>query len=748
MSFNGAQDRHFVIIDGNVATSGGSLNIANGQLAVINASATPTQNGRKVVSAFAGLPKQTDFQIKVGKAPVEVNRSQTDKDFESLPFKLSEVADFKVYAPKAGQGLDSFIIGYNGKNGTEITVKENSSSSIDITLCGEPIKYLGYKNGEVTVSLYLEYPYVDADGYCKDCANGVFTMQEVIEKAVAVFNNMLLLGQTPITDYVEALVVNSENVALLGGVDYSSFTLTVADKGDYSSLGKVQAQFPSYTVLKSDRVGEEETVYTIVAPAGTTLADYSVSKPSLIKGCEECPAGYDELEAGVVYSIEIEDDGSNLATTIDDVPGFVTGTVVKVAQNGGVGVYTVVVDNALTDDEIATFKAASATKATSVFYLAGDVNAVCENTTTVDYSWVEGETCNTQPVVYKITLADDECGASRLTELQAAYPDLTISVDTENLEQTVTITGTDGTANITVNGVEYLVTFDTDLATTAAAFVTDHAADILAATGAVVTSTGAVIKFVDSSDSFPVISIANATEDLAGTLAAVIGNGATNAGLCQTTYRTTVYTNLICEDCSDEFRALFSANAPADYGITSWETTDKAYSETAKMGIKFNAKPFILAGSEEYRDDMPFSYTSTRLKVAGGFPEMIAENWNSNLPYAVKVLSIASDPEALGGHLRVWEDISRVYFDGEARLEGNNYGKWILGQETKLKATAQYVDYALTVEVKKNMLYTPNAPEKITYHVWAEVGRHEAIETLLNKLATAAGLPAVQAYGK
>lgn len=748
MSFIGAQDRHFVIVDGNVATSGGSLNIANGQLAVINATAAPTQDGRKVISSFSGLPKETDFQIKVGKAPVAVSRSQSDKDWETLPFKASEVSDFKVFAPEAGQSVDNFTIGWNGKNGTEITLKKNSASSIDITLCGEPIDFLGYSNGEVTVTLYLEYPYVDENGYCEECTNGTFTMQEVIEKAVTVFNRMTLLGGTPITDYVEAIPVNSENTDVLDGVDYSFYTLVVADKGDFTSLGKVQAQYPTYNVKKTNRIGEEESEYTIIAPSGATISDYTVSLASKIKGCDDCPAGYSKIEAGVVYSIDIEDDGADLTTTIDDVPGFVTGTVVKVAQNAGVGTYTVVVDNALTEVEIAAFKAATAIKGTAVFNLAGDVQAVCGNTTTTDYAWKKGKTCSAKPVVYKITLNDDECGTDVLAKLSASYPDLTVTVDTANLEQSVTLTGTSGTANILVNGVAYLATFDTNLTTTAANFVTARAAAILLATGAVVTSASGVIKFVAASDSFPVISVVNATTNLAGTISGIIGNGALNKALCQTTYRTTVYSNLVCTECSDEFRALFTSTAPANYGVTFWETANKEYSKTAKMGINFKGKPFILSGSEEYRDDMPFVYSSTRIGLAGGFPNSITENWENNSPFAVKVHTIASDPEALGGYLRVFEDMSREYFDGEQRLAGNNYGKWILGQETRLKATAQYVDYALTVDVKKSFQSLATASEKITYHFWVEVGRQTAVENLLNKLATASGLPAAQAYAK
>ena len=61
-------------------------------------------------------------------------------------------------------------------------------------------------------------------------------------------------------------------------------------------------------------------------------------------------------------------------------------------------------------------------------------------------------------------------------------------------KKTATLTGTSGTTNVTINGVDYLATFDTDLTTTAANFVTAYAATILARHGrCVVTSSGADI---------------------------------------------------------------------------------------------------------------------------------------------------------------------------------------------------------------------------------------------------------------
>ena len=200
MSLDNSQNRAFVPLDGKVLTSGGSLNVTEGVLAVVdNDPQALTQNGKKVVSSFVGLPKHKDFQILLGKKDLPVTRSTDNKPYASLPFKLSEVVDLKVFAPKSvGVKVDDFIVGFNGTEGTELTLKSNSSSVIELTLCGEPMLQLGYKTGEVTVAVTLQAPYVDSDG---NVLEGEFaTMQERVEYAVKEFQRMTLLGGAPITD--------------------------------------------------------------------------------------------------------------------------------------------------------------------------------------------------------------------------------------------------------------------------------------------------------------------------------------------------------------------------------------------------------------------------------------------------------------------------------------------------------------------------------------------------------------------
>jgi hypothetical protein len=96
--------------------------------------------------------------------------------------------------------------------------------------------------------------------------------------------------------------------------------------------------------------------------------------------------------------------------------------------------------------------------------------------------------------------------------LSPQYP-----LTTGTTTRTVTLTGTSGTANITIAGVNYLATFTSNLTTSATNFVTSHAATLLAL-GYTVTSSGAVITVSALTTVFPTITDANVSGDLDGTI--------------------------------------------------------------------------------------------------------------------------------------------------------------------------------------------------------------------------------------
>ena len=118
---------------------------------------------------------------------------------------------------------------------------------------------------------------------------------------------------------------------------------------------------------------------------------------------------------------------------------------------------------------------------------------------------------------------------SAVTPSATQFKAFDINCGAVNHVQTGTITGTSGTANVNINGINYLATFDTDLNTTASNFVTLHAAALLLRKGTL-TYPAASATFVHTAlvpgEPQQVITITNLTGDLAGSVAQTTANTA------------------------------------------------------------------------------------------------------------------------------------------------------------------------------------------------------------------------------
>lgn len=115
--------------------------------------------------------------------------------------------------------------------------------------------------------------------------------------------------------------------------------------------------------------------------------------------------------------------------------------------------------------------------------------------------------------------------------------------------KTLTLSGTSGTANIPINGVNYLATFATSLTVTATNFVTAHAATILARHGKCVVTSGAGTIIVTSG--LPGMNVlvgaaVNVTGDLASS-----GVAATTAAVKNTT--------LVAAGAKNALQAMYEA---------------------------------------------------------------------------------------------------------------------------------------------------------------------------------------------
>ncbi len=633
-------------------TSGGSLQLAKGQFGIFDTSkASP--NGLEAVSSFKGKPKKTKYEFKVGKTDVPVTRSQSNKSFSSFPFKVSDVVDLKVSVPnKKEQEVDELAVGYNGIDpNTAIKFRPGTRYNMVVRLSGESIGLLGYNNSYVDINVPMEAPECPAYENCENCDScDEVEALPIVTKAVDFLKNYKLRGGVPVSEFIDVNptkdCTNSPNLTT---VPYKFMELTIDDLGDDTALALVQSQYPNNKVVRVGRNGTK-SIYQVVIPDADTIADYQVTIGSLIKGCETCPSGYTATNSGFVYVITLEDDGTDKTADIQALPNAVAGTAEKSdTQNDGVGFYTVLLSQELSEADLNTFLTANPTATIS---MVSEVDALCNpNSQPPAVAWVKNGECDVTAIEYKITLPDNTCGQNRLSELQAAYPDMNVQLE--------------GTT-----------------------------------------------------------------------------------GGCQTVYKGTVNSELVCDECNDIFKDYFHAKQPESYDGAEWVQVTNTLGTDCKVGIHLKGKVLEVHPDEHLINELGFIDTSVNIQVSGGFIEEVrATDHVVDKPFAVTYLSKAKKRSHLGGNLKDYEDSSVTYFTGSQRHK-DYVAKMLTGQTTNINYNAQYVDYA--VMVKRNYFsqsFSDTETDYITYHVFVEVGKHKDVEGLLNKLASAAGIESVKAYG-
>jgi hypothetical protein len=131
----------------------------------------------------------------------------------------------------------------------------------------------------------------------------------------------------------------------------------------------------------------------------------------------------------VISTLEVDDEGSSndLAAVQAQYTGY---NVVRTERNGLTSTYAILhlVADALADYEskdVASYvKDCETCKAG---YTASADGETCLKTVEDTIEWVDGDSCFAKTKTYTIQLKDDNCGESRLAELQDYYPQLTIT---------------------------------------------------------------------------------------------------------------------------------------------------------------------------------------------------------------------------------------------------------------------------------------------------------------------------------
>lgn len=216
--------------------------------------------------------------------------------------------------------------------------------------------------------------------------------------------------------------------------------------------------------------------------------------------------------------------------------------------------------------------------------------------------------------------------AGQVVDLNTSTYQTTVAVKGK---KTLTLTGTSGTANVTINGRVYLATFTTDLTTSAANFVTSHAATILALFGnVVVTSSGADIIIEAGIPGMNVTaSIANVSGNLSGSVAA------TTAYVQNTTLKT--------DAAKAAFKAAYAVlpnvarGMKADLRIVCTQTVYDNYMETLETasGIP-QAYMMMIDGVER------LSFRGIPLIPRAQWDENIDEDFDSVRPHRFMITTL------------------------------------------------------------------------------------------------------------
>ena len=404
----------------NVLEAGFDGNLAKGQLAVVKNKAVRGK-GKEVISDFDGMTQKDLISFEIGESTTPSKLRTVEVPYKSTGFfPIGSIVAIRGYAPSlVTLKVDHLEVGYDGINAaTGLFIPEGKAAVMDIVVYGQVASmFFGRESYTIQKRAYREVGE---------------TMQEVVRRLVKELNEDSVPTATgwasstdSLSEFLEIGVIDSTTTTTVG-VNSIFSSLTLVNNGDSNALADVQAQYPNYTVVQTARDGDN-TTYTIVRPqADPALASYVKTVVDVDgKGCADCLATYSLVDGGYVYHVSIEDDGVDLTTTL---AGLVTGETQldKLGNKDGRGTYAIVMPAIMA--QVAIDAIITARPEAEVKYL-GEIKDVCSKTTTATTAWVAGETCVATTKGFSIIVKDNDCGATRLPELQAAYPDLVITED-------------------------------------------------------------------------------------------------------------------------------------------------------------------------------------------------------------------------------------------------------------------------------------------------------------------------------
>lgn len=725
-----------------VKTSGNKGELAPGQMIIVDLE--KTQNGSLIQASNLNKPRhKKSFRIDVGASKRVKSRSSHQGDKTTPIFALEDISELKITYPVSNEFVaDEWIIGWNGNPNSNTSFDfQNQDDTLFIVMDLEDgsIPYSGGSTNKERVTFMQPISEIIPHDSCGNAFEncGVIPCKEVVTKLVEAMRKRQIAGGRELQELVEITPIFSCGEEA-GTDEVTTWTLSACDLGDLKSLANVQSQV-SLPVVRVDRRGST-SIYQTMAPVGVTPSDVTMNVNSIMSECDECPADYVKEDGGYIYTYTvINTTASPSAITF---PTQVAGTNLMQGRDGDFVTFTVKTTSILTASQIATLVTSNPTL---VVDLVGEVPTVCNNEG-YDVEWIEGYTCQRTTRQYIIDLPDTSCGNDRLQELQSAYPEYTVEVAKESSATiyTVTLGGTAGSGNVVINGVEYPVTFATDLDTTASNFVTINGYAIEEIGGSVSASAEVITITIPSSLGF-VDYVAN------GVTGIVADTGTEPMSInCRNQYLITVYTNITCEECSPVFRDFYTAETPRPFMSYEWSPYNASASDSdCKCGIRIRGKRFAINPDSCIEGRINFVEDSVGIKVDAGFTKTMAgytDLYTAGVDYKAvhkEQVSRKKGRDMLGGNLKSIEGQSEMHFTNQS-FSYNPVRKAMLGKESLITDNfAQYAMYSLVLRPAKftQSFAHKNLSEFQSYDFYVELGKHQAVENELKRLVAAAGAP-------
>lgn len=420
-----------------IPVSGTTVDLGIGEIGVFDGKTFQATSGvtAKSILIAQGTP-DTVFPHGVAKS---------NHTYKTDIIKGTAVKSWKKVNGKKGSGLE-ITMGFDGVDTAKnLTVKQGKDFTYWVTLSGAPIANLLGDSPKTHYAVWTEQFTVQLPcvSDCVDNCGDLVDPNVVADAAIAQFNNRKLIGGQYITDYVKVTkLVDCETPSGLATVDYTTYTLTIADAGDQAALGAVQAAYPGLTIKRVKRDGLLST-YEVVVAEGDTPDPYEFTPAPVLQACDTCPSGcpadYTLTEAQDAWIVTRPiTSGSNLNTPSAQVA------------------YATALGNAYSAsaEEFLSFNSAAASvkiyvpAGTAVTALDSDFvvqfasnQAICtpSGSLTVTTSWTECKTGTAAIKNFILTVANDciNTPSGLLAEIQAIYGD-TVTISAYNADTCTT----------------------------------------------------------------------------------------------------------------------------------------------------------------------------------------------------------------------------------------------------------------------------------------------------------------------